>query len=167
MRREASLKKYLAWLPAVCMAAVIFLFSAQPADQSTETSDFVSQLLLAVFSRLGLLEGGPEQYAGLLEALSLPVRKCAHITEYAVFYLTVLHGMGQWEQKRKPWLIKSFAVTFFYACTDEFHQLFVPGRAGRLTDVLIDCIGVSLITAALWFRFKRMEGSYGVNGTNL
>ena len=27
--------------------------------------------------------------------------------------------------------------------------------------------GVSLITAALWFRFKRMEGSYGVNGTNL
>ena len=89
MRREASLKKYLAWLPAVCMAAVIFLFSAQPADQSTETSDFVSQLLLAVFSRLGLLEGGPEQYAGLLEALSLPVRKCAHITEYAVFYLTV------------------------------------------------------------------------------
>ena len=114
-----------------------------------------------------LLEGGPEQYAGLLEALSFPVRKCAHITEYAVFYLTVLYGMGQWEQKRKPWLIKSFAVTFFYACTDEFHQLFVPGRAGRLTDVLIDCIGVSLITAVLWFRFKRMEGSYGVNGTNL
>ena len=125
------------------------------------------QLLLAVFSRLGLLEGGPEQYAGLLEALSFPVRKCAHITEYAVFYLTVLYGMGQWEQKRKPWLIKSFAVTFFYACTDEFHQLFVLGRAGRLTDVLIDCIGVSLITAALWFRFKRMEGSYGVNRTNL
>ena len=119
MRREASLKNILPGFRQSVWPPVIFLFSAQPADQSTETSDFVSQLLLAVFSRLGLLEGGPEQYAGLLEALSFPVRKCAHITEYAVFYLTVLYGMGQWEQKRKPWLIKSFAVTFFYACTDE------------------------------------------------
>ena len=29
-----------------------------------------------------------------------------------------------------------------YAASDEFHQLFVPGRAGRVTDVLIDSGGV-------------------------
>ena len=28
-----------------------------------------------------------------------------------------------------------------YACTDEIHQLFVPGRSGMIRDVFIDSIG--------------------------
>lgn len=35
-----------------------------------------------------------------------------------------------------------FAVGSLYAASDEFHQLFVPGRSGRLTDVLIDSAGL-------------------------
>ena len=31
-----------------------------------------------------------------------------------------------------------------YAATDEFHQLFVPGRAGLFTDVLIDATGAAI-----------------------
>ena len=30
---------------------------------------------------------------------------------------------------------------FLYACSDEIHQLFVPGRSGMFTDVLIDTGG--------------------------
>ena len=29
-----------------------------------------------------------------------------------------------------------------YAASDEFHQLFVPGRSGQITDVLIDSGGL-------------------------
>ena len=29
------------------------------------------------------------------------------------------------------------------AATDEFHQLFVPGRGARVTDVLIDSLGAA------------------------
>ena len=33
-----------------------------------------------------------------------------------------------------------------YACTDEFHQIFVPGREGAFRDVIIDtCGGITLI----------------------
>lgn len=28
-----------------------------------------------------------------------------------------------------------------YACTDEIHQLFVPGRSGQFRDVMIDSLG--------------------------
>ena len=42
--------------------------------------------------------------------------------------------------------IASFVLTFGYACTDEFHQLFVPGRAGRFTDVLIDSSGALVLS---------------------
>ena len=33
------------------------------------------------------------------------------------------------------------AICFAYACSDEFHQLFVLGRDGNLIDVTIDSIG--------------------------
>ena len=35
----------------------------------------------------------------------------------------------------------SISFCFLYACTDEIHQLFVVGRTGRFTDVLIDTCG--------------------------
>ena len=38
-----------------------------------------------------------------------------------------------------------------YACSDEFHQLFVAGRAGRINDVLIDSAGAVLGLALFLF----------------
>ena len=35
----------------------------------------------------------------------------------------------------------AFGFAFIFACTDEIHQLFVPGRSGRIGDVLIDSRG--------------------------
>ena len=50
-------------------------------------------------------------------------------------------------------------MTFLYACTDEFHQLFVPGRAGRFTDVLIDTTGgiIMLLFIALVIHVARKK----------
>ena len=42
---------------------------------------------------------------------------------------------------KKKSLIYSVILVFFYASTDEFHQTFIEGRAGRFTDVLIDTSG--------------------------
>jgi VanZ family protein len=48
-------------------------------------------------------------------------------------------------------------MTVGYACTDEFHQLFVPGRAGLITDVLIDSIGAVFITLILHLYMNRQR----------
>lgn len=37
--------------------------------------------------------------------------------------------------------IYTFDFVFVYACLDEIHQKFIPGRSGQFTDVLIDCCG--------------------------
>ena len=42
-----------------------------------------------------------------------------------------------------------------YACSDEFHQTFVPGRAGRVGDVLVDSAGV-LLGLALFFLIGKL-----------
>lgn len=140
--------KLLSWLPAIIVAAAIFRFSAQPAAESTEMSDTVSRLILLIGTRLGFFHGNPAQYADLIELMSFPVRKAAHMTEYLVFYCTVRFGLHFTYRTSnvKRRLLTAFVIVFLYACTDEFHQLFVLGRAGRFTDVLIDCFGVAVVT---------------------
>lgn len=140
--------KLLSWLPALCVAVTIFWFSAKPAAESTEMSDTVSRLILLLGTKLGFFHGNPAQYADLIELMSFPVRKAAHMTEYLVFYCTVRFGLHFTYRTSnvKCRLLTALAIVFLYACTDEFHQLFVPGRAGRFTDVLIDCFGVTVVT---------------------
>ena len=53
-------------------------------------------------------------------------------------------------------ILISFSITVLYACSDEFHQLFVPGRAGMIQDVMIDSIGIilALCLIAVFFMCK-------------
>ncbi len=80
----------------------------------------------------------------------LVVRKCGHVTEYALLALAVWwamrsnHASNSW----KPVRI-AFLVAFLYAVSDEFHQTLVPNRQGSPWDVLIDTTGAALaLTAA-------------------
>ncbi len=41
----------------------------------------------------------------------------------------------------KKSFILSMIICFIYACTDEYHQLFVKGRTGQFSDSLIDTVG--------------------------
>ena len=149
-----AVTKLLSWLPALFVAVTIFWFSAQPAAESTEMSDTVSRLILMIGTKLGFFHGDPAQYADLIELMSFPVRKAAHMTEYLIFYCTVRFGLHFTYQTSdvKRRLFAALAIVFLYACIDEFHQLFVPGRAGRFTDVLIDCLGCAIVTLICMLR---------------
>lgn len=148
-------KKYLACVPALGLAVSIFWFSAQPAGISTNMSDGVSRTLLKLGSWLNLNQGPQEEYYEIMEQMSMPVRKAAHVTEFAVFYFSLLFACYHWDLRGKKLLWTALALTVFYACTDEFHQLFVPGRAGQIRDVLIDSSGAFVITLVGLYRLKK------------
>ena len=126
---EHGRKQFLVWLPALLIACLIFYFSAQPADISTEMSDGVSRLLLSIGRLFGFFEGPEENYYEIIERMSFPVRKGAHVTEYLCLYFAVLFALHRWDVRGKRLFWTAFAMTMAYACTDEFHQLFVPGRS--------------------------------------
>lgn len=66
------------------------------------------------------------------------IRKTAHMTLYAI--LAFCAACSQ----IKPSFKKVLLFCACYACTDEFHQLFIPGRSGEIRDVCIDCLGACI-----------------------
>lgn len=67
-------------------------------------------------------------------AFGLVIRKFAHFTEYFI-----LAALFCWNKPDNRWLCIIFCVLF--ACSDEFHQLYVSGRSGQIMDIFIDAGG--------------------------
>ena len=63
------------------------------------------------------------------------IRKCAHFTEYAIL------GLFAGFAFKKEYFIKIVLLCVLVASCDETIQLFVEGRSGQVSDVLIDSIG--------------------------
>lgn len=72
------------------------------------------------------------------------VRKTAHIFEYFVLGILMLNVLRYYCKPSFKLVILSAMLCILYACTDEIHQLFVPGRTGKIIDVFIDSIGIIL-----------------------
>lgn len=128
-------------LLTVLWMGVIFFFSAQNAEESSNLSggitDFIAHLIRPDLDRL------PEtDQQAFLNQLSFFVRKGAHFSEYAVLglLLTGLAGTFAWNR----WIrgLFSWGIGTLYAVSDEFHQTFSDGRSPQLRDVCIDSSGV-------------------------
>ncbi len=95
-----------------------------------------------------------------LGTLDLILRKVAHAAEYAL--LTLL-----WAWALRPatrWNVVAAAVlALLYAASDEYHQTFVEGRTGVVTDVLVDSLGVAVAVALLRYHraLRTTAGSRG------
>jgi hypothetical protein len=71
-------------------------------------------------------------------------------------------GGGQaWERSDpKGSAVAAWLLALLYACSDEFHQIFVAGRHASLLDVGIDAIGAAIALAVwAWFRKRAFRNS--------
>ena len=83
------------------------------------------------------------------------VRKCAHLTEYAVLALLLWRALRKAPVPNGPaWRWReaglALALAALYAASDEFHQTFVPSRQGCVSDVLVDTTGAAFGLLCLW-----------------
>ena len=121
------------------MMCGIFLFSSQNGTESGRLSRW---LMETAFGQFLLRILPPLTGSGA----ALDIRKYAHLTEYALLAVFALLFFAEllleWRPKRA--VLWALGFCFLYACTDEFHQTLIPGRAGQFTDVLVDTGGVIL-----------------------
>lgn len=147
MENKKTMKKILLLLAVMGWMAVIFSFSAKPADESTQMSHETGKIVAKIINR-DFNTWSQESQHSYVERIDFAVRKSAHACEYAVLGLLLILALSNWEDHLKyGWLRKHQALTAWitgtcYAASDEIHQYFVPGRSCQLTDVLLDSAGV-------------------------
>lgn len=117
----------LLWTITALWLLLIWRMSAQTGEQSSGVSGRLAAWLLP---------GADARAHAALEPL---LRKGAHMAEYAV--LACLFSLSL-QASRVPHPVHAALVcAVLAAALDECHQLFVPGRAGRVRDVAVDVIG--------------------------
>ena len=133
------------WLPVLIWMAVIFSASSD-SGSFRHSSSIVGPIVRWLF---------PNISEEALHSFVVFVRKCAHLTEFAILALLI------WRAFRKPvskdgrpwdWPLAGKTIVFvlLYASSDEFHQLFVPSRQASVVDVMIDTTGGACGLLLLW-----------------
>ena len=133
------IKKLILWILIVfCMGTIFFLSSQEASESKKVSSGLIKTIVRAVDFNDNLSE---EELNNIVENLTFIVRKGAHFSAYAVICILWSLLFSEYNIFGKRNLLFSFLICFLYACSDEIHQTFVPGRSGELRDVLIDSCG--------------------------
>ena len=141
------MKKKWYWLPAIIMMILIFYFSDQPGEISGDLSGGICYQMVSFAAEIFMTDWSQEEILLFSERIDYPVRKLAHLTEYALLGMAITLGVryGRRKEWTEGYLYQYMSVQILgtlYAASDEWHQLYVPGRAGRMSDVLIDSLGI-------------------------
>ncbi len=134
--------RFLIWLFPICVCIMIFVFSSDTGEESTNVSMPLTIHMVEKWNDLFHLDWDEEHILEVAEHTEFYIRKLGHMSEYALLAISVMTACLVSICISGKQLVFTFLFCVFYACTDEFHQLFVPQRSGRGWDVLIDSAGV-------------------------
>ena len=87
--------------------------------------------------------------------LNLILHNLLHIPLYGILQILWLRSLTRIGKKGFALISISFGITISYGIFDEFHQMFIPGRYGSLSDILLNVIGACIGTT-LFLSFQRL-----------
>ena len=137
----------------VLWMALIFSFSNQRDVESSKVSDgFIDRTVVKIYKVFNE-NITKEKESEIIEKYTYPIRKLAHYTLYFVLGILAFLVVKDYSINKKL-IIYSLLICFLYACSDEFHQLFIIGRSASIKDVIIDTFG-SLCGISILYAFNK------------
>jgi len=131
-------RKIVSWVAVILWMVIIFNLSAQVAEQSDQLSTGITEFIMNAI----------EKFAGNINvdigSFNHLVRKNAHFIAYFVLGVLAANALGRSGLHGYKSILSALLICILYAVSDEVHQLFVPGRAGQVKDVIIDNAGASV-----------------------
>ena len=157
--------KYVKCIIAIICCIIIFSFSAVPATASTKQSKGLTYNVIKLLNGNKLNEIDLEK---LTKKINPVIRKIAHFSIYmilAIFTYMFIEELNIKSKSEKERLRKNILYTcifcLIYAIFDEIHQIYVPGRTGKVIDVIIDtlgaCTGITIILIRNKFNYKNKD----------
>lgn len=150
---------WLRWLPSIALMILIFLLSSQSYREQTLVPNIEKntseQSIADFFGGIRFSYGGHEisvESLGGASFVEFFIRKAAHLGSYALLAALLVYALSGGSTSNRRNLIYAILIAFLYACTDELHQSFTPGRTAMVQDVLLDTVGASCgAAAAMWW----------------
>ena len=136
-------KKVINIILLIIWLGVIFFFSAESGEKSSNTSGIFTDIIKVFIKDENKIDDA-----------KLVIRKIAHFTEYLILALLIVNVIKDYKEINYKLLLLTLIMCFLYAASDEWHQTFVPGRSGQFIDVLIDTSG-SLVGLIFYKLIKR------------
>ena len=135
----------------VLWMALIFSFSNQKDVDSSKVSDsFIDRTVVKIYK---IFNENITKENEIIEKYTYPIRKFAHYTLYFILGILSFLVVKDYSINKKL-IIYSLLICFLYACSDEFHQLFIIGRSARVLDVIIDTFG-SFCSISIFYIFNK------------
>ena len=151
-----TIRTHKFFLPALLIFQMLFIFIMSSFGHTS--SDAQRNIFVAFIAQnFPHVRHGLENNLISLSTLIFLVRKTAHFTEYAVLGSLFFLNLKSWQRSKNSTsmnILLSLIFSFLYACTDELHQIFVPGRSAQFRDVLIDTLGASFGTLITYLTIK-------------
>ena len=126
----------------IAIMAMSYSFSAQNAEISGGISSGITEKLVAPFTPIPPFT--LEERMEIVFFVSGIIRKLAHFFSYAALSVSTVSFIDCYQKDRKATVGISLLVCLLYAASDEVHQLFVSGRSGQISDVVLDFCGAIL-----------------------
>ena len=114
---KAGMNKFIIfWLPVIIYCVIIFTVSSMPQPLPVE--------------------------------IEIPyLDKFLHAVEYGILSFLLIRALRGTQIKlaKSSLIITAVVIATLYAATDEFHQMFVPGRYPDIFDLLSDFVGALIV----------------------
>lgn len=137
-----SLLKPLSFLPALLLMYMIFSFSAQPGEVSSQISYKASYKIIEAADYIFDANLEEWQIAEWADKIHFITRKLAHMAEYFALAVAVAFPLYVYGLHGFLLMLTAGFICVAFACGDEYHQSLVAGRSPSAKDVCIDSIGI-------------------------
>ncbi len=127
--------RFFSWVAVIIWMFVIFNLSSQAAEESSDLSAGITEMVVEAIKKVT-----PEVELDV-RYLNHVVRKSAHFFSYLLLGILILNAFKLSNMVTGKSLLFTLIICVLYAVSDEVHQLFVPGREGQISDVLLDSAG--------------------------
>lgn len=132
----------------ILTCTTIFKFSSEQSEKSNKTSGVAVEKIVESNPKTRNL--APNEKQKKKEKMVTPVRKTAHFTVYTILGMLLYLLTKTFNGKERNRIIISLGLAFLYACSDEIHQSFVPGRSCEFRDICIDSCGALFGILIVW-----------------
>ena len=105
------------YLPPLILMGLIFISSSIPMDKNADVPEFII-------------------------SLDPTLQNLFHIPVFGLLAFLWLKSFTKHSILTSTKVIITLIITILFGCLEEFHQTFVSGRYGSLTDMLLNIVGI-------------------------